>query len=229
MTEQRILIFVVTYNAQDHIVNTLDRIDQKWLSTINYEILIIDDASSDQTVKICEKYQIEHSELKMTIRFNTSNLGYGGNQKRGYAYASKTNSDLVVLLHGDGQYAPEFLPQMTIPILENTTDVVLGSRMLNKSAALKGKMPIYKWIGNQVLSGIQNLVLGTELAEFHTGYRAFRLSSLQRIPLEENSDYFDFDTEIIIQLLDTGARIHEVGIPTFYGDEISYVNGFKYA
>ena len=90
-------------------------------------------------------------------------------------------------------------------------------------------MPLYKWLGNQVLTTIQNTILGTRLAEFHTGYRAFRVAALQAIPFRENSDYFDFDTEIIIQLLDTGARFREISIPTFYGDEISYVNGFKYA
>ena len=89
-------------------------------------------------------------------------------------------------------------------------------------------MPFYKWVGNQVLTAFQNLVLGSSLAEFHTGYRSFKVSSLEVIPISHNSDYFDFDTEIIIQLLDTNCRILEISIPTFYGDEISYVNGFKY-
>lgn len=225
----RILIFVVAYNAEQHIVETLDRIPREWLSDINYEILIINDASTDLTDQVLSAYLKEHSDLKANSLINLLNLGYGGNQKKGYHYAKKHNFDAVVLLHGDGQYAPEFLPQMVIPIVENKADVVLGSRMVNKFAALKGRMPLYKWIGNQVLTSIQNTLLNTQLSEFHTGYRAFRIESLQALPLSHNSDYFDFDTEIIIQLVDTKARIEEISIPTFYGDEISYVNGFKYA
>ncbi len=227
--QQRILIFVVTYNADRHIVDTLDRIDRKWLQSITYEILIIDDASHDDTYDQCAAYISRHPDLVITLEQNRENLGYGGNQKLGYTYALEHHFDLVVLLHGDGQYAPEYLDQMVNPIIIDQADVVLGSRMLDKSAALKGNMPMYKWIGNQVLTSIQNLLLGTRLAEFHTGYRAFSVSALRKIPYGKNSDYFDFDTEIIIQLWDTKSRFTEVSIPTFYGDEISYVNGFKYA
>lgn len=229
MSSDAILIFVVTYNAETHIAATLNRIDRDWLAQQEYCILIIDDASTDDTVNRCVSYKSAHPELNMLLLCNDENLGYGGNQKRGYKYAFDNGYDLVVLLHGDGQYAPEYLEQMTAPIFNGNADCVLGSRMLDKSAALKGNMPVYKWIGNQVLTSVQNLLLGSELAEFHTGYRAFRVTALQKIPLHFNSDYFDFDTEIIIQLWDVGTRIKEISIPTFYGDEISYVNGFKYA
>lgn len=227
--DSKILIFVVTYNAQEHIVSTLDRIDRKWLESIKYEIRIVDDASTDATLEICNAYKKRSPELVLEIKSIPKNLGYGGNQKLGYTYAIESHFDCVVLLHGDGQYAPEYLSQMVSPILANEADVVLGSRMLNKRDALKGNMPLYKWLGNQVLTGIQNILLGTRFAEFHTGYRAFKVDALKRIPFANNSNYFDFDTEIIIQLLDTKAVFREIPIPTFYGDEISYVNGLKYA
>ena len=117
---------------------------------------------------------------------------------------------------------------MVTPILDDTADVVLGSRMMQKSEALRGGMPVYKWIGNQVLSTLQNRILKTHLSEFHSGYRAYRVSALASIPFQNNSNYFDFDTDIIIQLFDTGRRVLEIPIPTYYGDEICRVNGVRY-
>ncbi len=225
----RILIFVVAYNAEKHITDTLSRIPKKWIAQNSFETLILDDASTDETMAVIADYIGSRSDLHITFLSNDQNLGYGGNQKKGYDFALKNNYDLVVLLHGDGQYAPEFLPQIIEPIVNRRADVVLGSRMINKFDALKGRMPFYKWVGNLVLTKMQNLMLGTQLSEFHTGYRAFNISALRGLPLDHNSNYYDFDTEIIIQLLDTGARIEEISIPTFYGDEVSYVNGFKYA
>lgn len=190
--------------------------------------MIIDDQSTDQTFHRANEYIHLTQKPNITILYNPINQGYGGNQKIGYHYAVRKGFDAVVLLHGDGQYAPEYLDYMIRPILNNEADVVLASRMLNKSDALKGKMPFYKWIGNQVLTSIQNWILGCHLAEFHTGYRAYRVSSLTTVPFEYDSNYFDFDTDILIQMLDTQNRILEIPIPTFYGDEISRVNGFKY-
>jgi len=132
-------------------------------------------------------------------------------------------------MHGDGQYPPEFINEIIQPIINEEADVVFGSRMIYKGDALKGNMPLYKWIGNQILTNFQNLILQSNLSEFHTGYRAYSVSTLASIPFMHNSNYFDFDTDIIIQLLDTNKRIKEIAIPTFYGDEISRVNGIKYA
>jgi len=225
----KILIFVVVYNAEKHIANTLSRISHKWLSSLDYKILIIDDASQDDTKEEVTSFIEKNKDLNIGLFTNEENKGYGGNQKLGYTYAFNNKYDAVVLLHGDGQYAPEYLPDMLDDILLENADVVLGSRMMQKKRALKGGMPLYKWIGNQVLTTCQNMMLGKQLSEFHTGYRAFSVAALRKIPLLKNSDYFDFDTEIIIQLIDTKARIKEISIPTFYGDEISYVNGLKYA
>jgi SAM-dependent methyltransferase len=165
---------------------------------------------------------------RITVLRNPQNQGYGGNQKLGYHYAIQHGFDVVVLLHGDGQYAPEYIPAMVKPILDDEADVVFGSRMIQKSAALRGGMPIYKWLGNQFLTYLQNRILNTHLSEFHTGYRAYRVQALAAIPFQFNSNYFDFDTDIIIQLLDTGKRVVEIPIPTYYGEEISRVNGVRY-
>ncbi len=193
------------------------------------KILVIDDQSSDSTFDHVIAYKNAHPSINMEILYNPVNQGYGGNQKLGYHYAVDRGFDVVVLLHGDGQYAPEYLDQMISPIVNGKADVVLGSRMINRLDALRGKMPLYKWIGNQVLTYLQNKILGENLSEFHTGYRAYSIMALKGIPFEFNSNYFDFDTEILIQLLDTKQRIKEIAIPTYYGGEISYVNGWYYA
>ena len=165
----------------------------------------------------------------MTLLRQPINLGYGGNQKVGYRLAIDLGFDVIVLLHGDGQYAPEKLPDMVAPFEDPNVDAVFGSRMMEPGAALRGNMPLYKFVGNRVLSKFENIVLGTDLSEFHSGYRAYRVSALMEIPFEKNSDGFDFDTEIIIQLHDAGKKIVEIPIPTYYGDEICRVNGLGYA
>ena len=133
------------------------------------------------------------------------------------------------MLHGDGQYAPESLPEIVAPLIRGEADAVFGSRIMIKGAARKGGMPLYKFVGNRILSRFENAALGTELSEFHSGYRAYSVSALKQIPFERNSDGFNFDTQIIIQLHDAGMRIAEVPIPTYYGDEICYVDGMGYA
>ena len=157
------------------------------------------------------------------------NLGYGGNQKFGYRWAIEQGLDVVVLLHGDGQYAPELLADMVEPIVAGDAEVVLGSRMLQRGAARKGGMPAYKLIGNRILTRFQNTMTGMSLSEWHSGYRAFSVAALAHVPFEANSDGFDFDTEVLLQLVAAGDRIVEVAIPTYYGDEICYVDGVRYA
>ena len=225
------LIFIVSYNAEAFIESVLRRIPGTvWENDVyDVEVLIIDDQSSDQTFYRALDYIDNNRRKKITLLYNPENLGYGGNQKLGYHYALKNGFDVVVLLHGDGQYAPEYLDAMITPILNKEADVTFGSRMINKIDALRGKMPLYKWIGNQILTAAQNLLLSSQLAEFHTGYRAYSTEIFRRVRYEHNSNYFDFDTDIIIQILDTGHTIKEIPIPTYYGSEISYVNGIEYA
>ncbi|MEM6285216.1 MAG: glycosyltransferase [Chloroflexota bacterium] len=226
----RALIFIVSYNAEAFINTVLDRIpEQVWNSDLyDMEVLIIDDQSEDDTFIRATEWSARYPDLQVTVMYNPVNQGYGGNQKIGYHYAIENDFDAVVLLHGDGQYAPEYLDDMIRPLVTDEADVVFGSRMLKRFDALKGKMPLYKWLGNQVLTTAQNLLLGCNLAEFHTGYRAYSTKALASVPFAYNSDYFDFDTDIIIQMLDTSQRIKEIPIPTFYGDEVSYVNGWRY-
>lgn len=229
--KKKVLVFVVCYNAEATIESVLDRIPKDiWESrTFSTELLIIDDQSSDRTFHFAKDYVQRHPERKLKILYNPKNQGYGGNQKIGYYYAIKKSFSAVVLLHGDGQYAPEYLDQMIQPILDGEADVVLGSRMIRRLDALKGRMPLYKWIGNQILTFVQNRIMNSQLSEFHTGYRAYSVSALASVPFQYNSNYFDFDTDILIQLIDTGKRIKEIPIPTFYGNEVSRVNGIKYA
>ena len=228
---KKILIFVVAYNAESHIKNVLDRIPRDFLNSKEYEIeiLIVDDSSSDDTVSLANQYVLKNYKLPITVFKNSENQGYGGNQKIGYLYMLKKKFDIVILLHGDGQYAPEYIPTLVQPILDNKADVVFGSRMINKKDALKGGMPLYKYFGNQILTAIQNRLLGSNLYEFHSGYRIYSADVIKKIPFQFNSNDFDFDTDIIIQIIDNGFRIKELSIPTFYGDEICNVNGIKYA
>lgn len=231
LMKKKVLIFIVCYNAEKSIESVLNRIPQEIFESQSFdtEILVIDDQSPDRTFYAAEDYARQHPRCNLTVLYNPKNQGYGGNQKIGYHYAVKKGFDVVVLLHGDGQYAPEYLPQMISPILDGEAEVVFGSRMIHRLNALKGRMPLYKWLGNQVLTFTQNRILKSHLSEFHTGYRAYSVAALASVPFEYNSNYFDFDTDIIIQMLDTSKRIKEISIPTFYGDEISRVNGIKYA
>jgi glycosyltransferase involved in cell wall biosynthesis len=222
----KIGILVVAYNAEETLSKVLDRIPSGFAQQIE-SILVCDDASTDNTHHVGLAYQ-NNSKLPLTLIRHPTNLGYGGNQKTGYQWALENSLDIVVLLHGDGQYAPEFLQQMVTPIIEDRADVVFGSRMMTSGGARKGGMPLYKYVGNKILTYIQNRLANVSLTEWHSGYRAYRVSSLRKIKFLDNSDYFDFDSQIILQMIGAKQRIVEIAIPTFYGDEISRVNGIKY-
>ncbi len=228
-TPKKLLIFIVAYNAERHIQHVLDRIPPSIYADYEYEILLIDDSSTDHTFDFAKRYQSVHRDMRLKVLFNPDNLGYGGNQKLGYHYAIQHHFDAVVLLHGDGQYAPELLEEMVSPIFDSAADIVLGSRMLNKGGARKGGMPLYKFVGNKILTTFQNKLLKTSLSEFHSGYRAFSVKALHGLPFERNSNDFHFDTQILIQAAFKPLRIVEIPIPTYYGDEICHVNGLKYA
>ncbi|MEO7165899.1 MAG: glycosyltransferase [Spartobacteria bacterium] len=225
---QRVLIFIVAYNAETTIEKVLGRIPTS-LHQDDVEVLIIDDSSKDDTFLNGLRYQKAHSAFKITVLRTPQNQGYGGNQKLGYRYAIDHGFDLVALVHGDGQYAPEKLPALIAPFLSGEADAVFGSRMIDKHAARAGGMPLYKWLGNQLLTGFQNWILGTRLSEFHSGYRLYSTKALAQVPFEKNTNDFHFDTEIIIQFVLKKLRIAELPIPTFYGEEICHVNGLSYA
>lgn len=226
----KVLIFIVAYNAEKTIESVINRIPKPLFKNFDIEIIIIDDASTDSTFIVSKKIKKKYNNLfKLKIFSNLINQGYGGNQKIGYYYAIKNNFDFVVLLHGDGQYAPEELPKLLQKVKDKKNDVVIGSRMISKKRALKGGMPLYKLVGNIILTKFQNFLLGTDLAEFHSGYRIYSVKKLKTIPFALNTQDFHFDTEILIQLFLSKAKIIEISIPTFYGDEICHVNGVKYA
>jgi glycosyltransferase involved in cell wall biosynthesis len=224
------LIFIVAYNAERTIQDVLIRIPARLGDDYDVEILVIDDASDDRTFERGQDFRANETlSFPLRVLYNPLNQGYGGNQKIGFHYAIERGFDFVALLHGDGQYAPERLPDLVEPLAEGEADAVFGSRMLVPADALQGGMPLYKFVGNRILTLVQNRLLHTRLSEFHSGYRVYSVDALRRIPLELNTNDFHFDTEIIIQLVIAGLRIKELPIPTYYGDEICHVNGLRYA
>ncbi|MCA8955829.1 MAG: glycosyltransferase [Planctomycetes bacterium] len=222
----KVAVFVVAYNAEAHIQQTLRRIPAEIRDHLT-EIYVIDDESRDSTRARAEELSAEIPKLR--VYRTPVNQGYGGNQKLGYAYAIERGFDVVVLLHGDGQYAPEVMPRILAPFADPDTAAVFGSRMMVKGAAKRGGMPLYKRVGNAVLTFLENSLLGARLSEFHSGYRAYRVARLNELPFRYNTSDFHFDTEIIVQLLGSRMKIVEVPIPTYYGDEICHVNGIGYA
>ena len=219
---------MVAYNAVTTLASVLDRIPQDFRGRIA-EIFVCDDASRDATHLVALGYQQTSPDLPITVIRHEKNLGYGGNQKAGYDLAIEHDLDIIVLLHGDGQYAPERLAAIVEPLVRGEADAVFGSRMMDGGSARRGGMPLYKYIGNKILTRFENAVAGSNLTEWHSGYRAYSVRALKSIPFHRNSDGFNFDTQIIIQLIDRGLRIVEVPIPTYYGDEICYVDGLGYA
>lgn len=227
LNRRRIAIFIVAYNAEKHLELVIERIPRD-LAADFAEIFVIDDSSTDRTYELAQRIKVRRAELPFNVYRTPFNRGYGGNQKLGYLYAIEKQYDIVVLLHGDGQYAPEYLPRVIAAFREDP-DAVFASRMIHKKMALRGGMPAYKWAGNQLLTRFENRTLGSALSEFHTGFRAYKVSSLQQLPFPYNSDDFHFDTEIIVQAVAAKWRIREVPIPAFYGDETCHVNGLSYA
>lgn len=226
----KLLILIVAYNAEKTIQSVLARVPTAIAEEYAVEVLVIDDASSDRTFERGREVAAAGDfPFPLTVLFNPVNQGYGGNQKIGYFYAIKNGFDFVALIHGDGQYAPEALPDLLRPLKDGAADASFGSRMMTEGAARKGGMPLYKYVGNRILSTFENHILKTRLTEFHSGYRIYSVAALKKIPFAQNTNDFHFDTEIIIQLVLSGQRIVERPIPTYYGDEICHVNGLKYA
>lgn len=228
--KKRVLVFIVAYNSEKTLSDVFARIPANLADTYDIEVLAIDDASGDRTFEVGYRDATERDwPFPITVLRNPVNQGYGGNQKIGFFYAMEKGFDFVALVHGDGQYAPECLPDLLAPLAANEADAVMGSRMIAKGAARRGGMPLYKFVGNKILSFTQNRVLGLALTEFHSGYRLYSTAALAKIPFHLNTNDFHFDTQIIIQLQRAGLRIRELPIPTYYGDEICHVNGLKYA
>jgi glycosyltransferase involved in cell wall biosynthesis len=200
------------YNAEATLRQTVAEIDR----TVADDVLLVDDASVDRTVAVARElgvHQIVHPE----------NRGYGGNQKTCYREALARGADIVVMLHPDYQYSPRLLPAMAAMVASGHFDCVLGSRILGVGA-LKGGMPLWKYVANRALTFVENLLVGYKLAEYHTGYRAFSRRLLETLPLEENSDDFVFDNQMLAQVLWFGFEIGEVTCPARYFEQASSIN-----
>ncbi len=226
---KRIGILVATHNAVNTVTRVLKRITPDVWRNVE-EIAVFDDASQDDTYELAVGLKTLRDLPKLNVLRHPTNLGYGGNQKAAYRYFIDKGFDVVVLLHGDGRYAPEILSHLYHPIIGGQADAVLGSRMMGAyGGPLKGGMPFYKYLGNRILSAFQNRTLGMSLTEFHSGYRAYSVHALKKIDLSRMTDDYHFDTELIIKLNHQHYTIKEVPIPTYYGTELQYVNGLKYA
>ena len=222
----KIGFLIVAYNAEAQIERTLARLPADVWAEVS-TVVVLDDCSTDDTVAKAMALRGQYPKLQV-IR-NRVSRRYGGSQKIGYQHAIDQDFDVLVLLHADGQYAPEIIRSLYQPILDGHADVVLGSRMIPPRNALQGGMPWYKYHGNRILTWMQNRMTGLRLSEFHTGYRAYRVDFLRAVLFWENSDEWHFDTEILLQADAAKARILEVPIPTYYGKEIQRVNGVGYA
>jgi glycosyltransferase involved in cell wall biosynthesis len=209
---KRVIVVLPAYNA----ARTLERTYRELPHEVVDEVILVDDASQDETVALART-------LGITTFVHDRNLGYGGNQKTCYRNALERGADVVIMVHPDYQYTPALVTAMSSMVALGIYDAVLGSRMLGKSA-LTGGMPRYKYVANRVLTLLQNIVLGRKLSEYHTGYRAFHRRVLETLPLDENSNDFVFDNEMLAQVVAFDYSIGEVSCPTRYFGEASSIS-----
>src|SRR5437868_10477801 len=224
----RALVFIVAYEAEKHVRSVFERIPRELYNNDRVHFLLIDDASSDASVRVARQWVEDNQIENVTLLRNPVNQGYGGNQKLGYRIGIDAGFDFIILLHGDGQYAPEMLGKFIQTWEETGADVVLGSRMTDIKSARAGGMPWYKVAANKFLTTVQNKLTGQGLSEYHTGYRGYSTRFLKQVPFEIDTNDFHFDTEILLQAFHVGAKIEQFPIPTHYGDEICRVNGPRY-
>lgn len=216
---KKIVVVMPAYNAARTVKRTYDEIPKDIVD----DIILTDDASTDETVELARTLPIR------TLRHDR-NRGYGGNQKTCYSEALRQNADIVVMIHPDYQYTPKLITAMAAMIAVGEFDVVLGSRILG-TGALKGGMPVYKYVSNRILTFIQNFFLGQKISEYHTGYRAWSRQVLETLPILENSDDFVFDNQILAQAVHFGFRIGEISCPCRYnpdGSSISAIRSIRY-
>jgi glycosyltransferase involved in cell wall biosynthesis len=209
----KVVVVLPAYNAARTLKQTYQEIDRSLVD----EVILADDASSDQTIAIAREIGITH------IIIHEKNKGYGANQKSCYKKALGLGGDIIVMLHPDYQYTPALIHSMVWLIANNVYPVVLGSRILGRGA-LKGGMPVYKYFFNRVLTLAQNILMRQKLSEYHTGYRAYHRSVLEAIQYDDNSDDFVFDNELLAQIFYAGYEIAEITCPTKYFDEASSIN-----
>jgi len=210
----KVIVVMPAYNAGETVLQTYREVmDQDYVD----EVILVDDASRDATVAIARDLP------KVRVHSHPQNLGYGGNQKTCYRLAVEAGADIVIMVHPDYQYTPKLIPAMTALIGNGLYRCVIGSRILG-GGALTGGMPYWRYVGNRFLTLAGNVLMGSKLSEFHSGYRAYSGDLLRRLPLEANSDDFVFDNQILAQVLWSGATVGEVSCPTRYFEEASSIN-----
>lgn len=212
INNKKVVVIMPAYNAEKTLEKTYNEIYQNFVD----EIILVDDFSSDKTKEISK-------QLNITTIVHEKNLGYGGNQKSCYRAALKAGADIVIMLHPDYQYTPKLIPAIASMMAFDEYDAVIASRMLGNSA-LKGGMPLYKFISNRFLTEFQNFVIGQKLSEYHTGFRGFTRRILETLPLEDCSDDFIFDNQMLALILYNDYKIGEISCPTKYFKEASSIN-----
>ena len=213
LNNKKVIVVMPAYNA----ASTLEQTYQEIPHHIVDEVILVDDQSNDNTAEEAQRLGIKH------VIVHKKNTGYGGNQKSCYKAALDLDADVVIMLHPDYQYTPKLCESLASLLAEGVFECALGSRILGKGA-LRGGMPIYKYLSNRFLTAFQNFLLNYKLSEYHTGYRAFTREILERLPLENNSDNFLFDNQMLAQIIYAGYDIGEVTCPTRYEDESSSIS-----
>lgn len=213
---KKVIVVMPAYNAEQTLTQTYKELPMEVVD----DVVLVDDASQDHTVEVAAKLGIEH------IYIHDENKGYGGNQKTCYDKALSLGADIVIMVHPDYQYTPKLVRSMASLIADGVFDCVLGSRILG-TGALKGGMPLHKYIANRFLTLFENYMVGYKLSEYHTGYRAFSKELLESLPLQRNSDDFIFDNQMLLQVIYFGFSIGEVTCPTRYMDEASSIAGLR--
>lgn len=213
---KKIVVVMPAYNA----AQTLQKTYQEVPRDIVDDVILVDDASGDNTAEVARALGITH------VLRHDKNLGYGGNQKTCYRHALSLEADIVIMVHPDYQYTPKLIRAMASLIAEGVFDCVLGSRILGVGA-LKGGMPVHKYVANRFLTLVQNYLVDYKLSEYHTGYRAFSAEVLNTLPLDLNSNDFIFDNQMLLQIIGHGYAIGEVTCPTRYADDASSIAGLS--
>lgn len=213
MKKPKVVVVMPAYFAEKTLEKTYKDIPKNSVD----RVIVVDDASSDKTVQIARR-------LKLKTIVHPKNLGYGGNQKTCYKEALKESADIIIMLHPDYQYDPKLIPLLIEPIKQGYFDIMLGSRMQTREGALKGGMPIWKYISNRALTLIENIALGLNLSEYHTGYRAYTREVLKKIPFGRLSNDFVFDQQFLIWARVKKFKIGEIAVPTKYFKEASSIN-----
>ncbi len=213
MKKNKIIVVLPAYNAEKTIEKTYSRIPKKIVD----DVLVVDDASNDKTAEVVKR-------LKIKLFIHNKNLGYGGNQKTCYEEALKLGADIIVMVHPDYQYDPKFIKYLVEPIIDDSFDIMLGSRIRTRAETLKNGMPLYKYVSNRLLTFLENIILGLNLSEYHTGFRAFKREVLEVMNLENLSNDFVFDQQILFAAHILGFRIGEIYTPSHYRKDSSSIN-----